>query len=80
MANVFPRERHNWTVRSLLKRFTGISPGFSKKLENLIAAVSMFLRYYHFVWRTRYSDDSGRRGQLRPTAVMMAGVTDRLWM
>ncbi len=72
-------ERHNWTVRTLLKRFTRLSPGFSKKLGNLIAAVSMFMAYYNFVWRTRYPDDSGRAGQLRPSAAMLAGVTDRLW-
>ena len=72
-------ERHNWTVRTLLKRFTRLSPGFSKKLDNVKAAVAMFMAYYNFVWRTRYPDDSGRRGQLRPSAAMMAGVTDRLW-
>ena len=26
-----------------------------------------------------HADDTGKRGQLRPTAAMMAGVTDRLW-
>jgi len=39
----------------------------------------MFMAYYNFVWRTRYPDDSGRRGQLRLPAAMLAGVTDRLW-
>ncbi|MBP85820.1 MAG: hypothetical protein CMJ64_03745 [Planctomycetaceae bacterium] len=27
----------------------------------------------------RHDDDSGRVGQLRPTAAIMAGVTNRLW-
>ncbi len=72
-------ERHNWTIRTLLKRFTRLSPGFSKKLGNLQAACSMLLAYYNFVWRTRYPDRSGQAGRLRPTAAMMAGVTDRLW-
>ncbi len=72
-------ERHNWTVRTLLKRFTRLSPGFSKKLDNLKAAVAMFMAYYNFVWRTRYPDDSGRRGQLRLPAAMLAGVVDTLW-
>ena len=72
-------ERSNGTIRTLLKRFTRLSQGFSKKLENLEAAVSMFVAFYNFVWRTRHTDDSGMSGRLRPTAAMMAGVTDRLW-
>jgi len=72
-------ERHNWTIRTLMKRFTRLSPGFSKKLANLQAAVSMFMAYYNFVWRTRYPDDSGRRGQYRRPAAMLAGVVDTLW-
>lgn len=91
MANVLSREdqilamhtshveRHNLTIRTLLKRFTRLSLGFSKKLPNLVAAVSMFMAYYNFCWRTRYPDHSGKRGRLRPTAAMMAGVTERLW-
>jgi hypothetical protein len=72
-------ERHNWTIRTLLKRFTRLSPAFSKTLENLQAACSMLLAYYNFVSRTRYPDQSGQPGRLRPTAAMMAGVTNRLW-
>ena len=45
-------ERHNLTIRTLMKRFTRLCLGFSKKLENLEAAVAMFLAYYNFVWRT----------------------------
>jgi len=58
---------------------TRLSPGFSKKLANLQAAVSMFMAYCNFVWRTRYPDDSGRRGQYRRPAAMLAGVVDTLW-
>ena len=72
-------ERNNGTIRTLLKRFTRLSQGFSKKLANLEAAVAMFFAFYNFCWRTRHADDSGRSGKLRPTAAMMAGVTDRLW-
>jgi len=39
----------------------------------------MLLAYYNFVWRTRYPDQSGRAGCLRPPAAMLAGVTRRLW-
>lgn len=72
-------ERHNLTIRTFMKRFTRLSLGFSKKLECLEAAVAMFMGYYNFVWRTRHSDKSGKRGTLRPTAAMMAGVVDTLW-
>lgn len=72
-------ERANLTMRTLLKRFTRLSLGFSKKLENLEAACAMYFAFYNFVWRTRHTDQSGKRGRLRPTPAMMAGVTDRLW-
>ena len=72
-------ERNNLTIRTLMKRFTRLSLGFSKKLENLAAAVAMFVCYYNWVWRTRYPDHSGQAGRLRPTPAMMAGVTDRRW-
>lgn len=72
-------ERNNLTVRTFLRRFTRLSLGFSKKLEYLAAACGMFVAYYDFVWRTRHSDRSGRPGKLRPTAAMMAKVTDHLW-
>lgn len=68
-------ERHNLTIRTLLKRFTRLSLGFSKKLENLEAAVSMFLAYYNFVWRTQLPEG----GRLRRPAAMLAGVVDTLW-
>ncbi len=72
-------ERHNLTIRTFMRRFTRLSLGFSKKLENLAAAVSLFIAYYNFCWRTRYPDDSGKPGKRRPTASMMAGLTDHLW-
>jgi IS1 family transposase len=72
-------ERANLTMRTLLKRFTRLSLGFSKKLENLEAACAMYFAYYNYVWRTRHTDYSGKPGKLRPTPAMMAGLTNRLW-
>jgi IS1 family transposase len=69
-------ERHNLTIRTLMKRFTRLSLGFSKKLENLEAACAMFLAYYNYVWRTRMPEKSG---QLRVPAAMAAGVVRNLW-
>ena len=63
-------ERQNWTVRTNLRRYTRLSNGFSRKLENHIAAVALQYFVYNFVriHRTR-----------RVTPAMAAGVTDRLW-
>lgn len=72
-------ERHNLTIRTFMKRFTRLSLGFSKKLECLEAACSLFLAYYNFVWRSRHSDQSGKSGTLRTPAGMQAGIVDRLW-
>ncbi|RIK74575.1 MAG: hypothetical protein DCC68_22835 [Planctomycetota bacterium] len=72
-------ERWNATARTFMKRFARLTLCFSKKLENLENAVALFIAYYNFCWRTRYPDDSGKSGRRRPTAAMMAGVTDRLW-
>lgn len=72
-------ERANLTIRTLMKRFTRLGLGFSKKLENHVAACAMYFAYYNWCWRTRYPDDSGKCGRLRPPAAMLAGVTDRLW-
>ncbi len=68
-------ERHNLTIRTLMKRFTRLSLGFSKKLENLEAACAVFLAYYNFCWRTH--DVVGKRTRL--PAAMEAGVIDTLW-
>ena len=68
-------ERHNLTIRTLMKRFTRLSLGFSKKLENLEAACAMFLAYYNFCWRTRDVEE----GRTRLPAAMMAGVVNSLW-
>ena len=57
-------------MRMQMRRFTRLTNGFSKKLENLKAAVSLHFAHYNFV-RLRRS--------LRVTPAMAAGVSDRLW-
>ena len=69
-------ERLNGTQRLFLKRLNRLTLCFSKKLRNLEAAFAMFAAYYNFVWRTRKPGKSGKR---RPTAAMMAKLTDHLW-
>jgi IS1 family transposase len=41
-------ERSNLTVRMASRRFTRLTNGFSKKLENHAAAVSLFVAHYNF--------------------------------
>jgi len=64
-------ERVNLTTRTLLKRFTRLSLCFSKKLENLIAAVAIYVAYYDFC--RQHATLKGR------TPAMAAGVTSRPW-
>ena len=63
-------ERANLTVRMHLRRFTRLTNGFSKKLENLKAAVSLFMAWYNFV-RVHQT--------LRVTPAMEAKLTDHVW-
>src|SRR5204862_6913121 len=64
-------ERVNLTTRTLLKRFTRLSLCFSKKLENLAAAVAIYVAYYNYVWQ--HKTLGGR------SPAMAAGVTSRPW-
>ena len=68
-------ERNNLTIRTFMKRFTRLSLGFSKKLENLAAAVALHVAHFNFCWRPRQN----KGGQLRNTPAMQAGVTRELW-
>lgn len=69
-------ERHNLTIRTFMKRFTRLSLGFSKKLSNLKAAVSLQVAYYNFCWRLR---EKGKSGKTTPTPAEQAGLTDHTW-
>ena len=63
-------ERQNLTMRMCIRRLTRLTNAFSKKIENLKAAVAVHFTYYNFV----------RRHQtLRVTPAMEAGVTSHLW-
>ena len=64
-------ERNNLTVRTMQRRFTRLTVGFSRKWENLRAACALHFAYYNFVWQHR-----SLKG-LSPA--LAAGVTDRLW-
>jgi hypothetical protein len=53
-----------------MRRFTRLTNAFSKKLENLKAAVALHFAHYNFV---------RIHGSLRMTPAMAAGVTKELW-
>ena len=63
-------ERQNLTMRMSMRRFTRLTNAFSKKLENLEAAVSLHFAHYNFVRMHK---------TLRMTPALAAGVSDRLW-
>jgi IS1 family transposase len=63
-------ERQNWTVRTNMRRYTRLSNGFSRKMENHAAATALNYFAYNFIKIHR---------TLRTSPAMAAGVTDRLW-
>ena len=63
-------ERQNLTMRMSMRRFTRLTNGFSKKVENLAAAVSLHFMHYNFcrIHKT-----------LGTTPAVAAGVSDHVW-
>ena len=63
-----------------VKRFCRLTLAFSKKLQNLEAAVAMHIATYNFTWRPAHLDRlTGKAtGKRRPTPAMAAGLVDRL--
>jgi IS1 family transposase len=63
-------ERVNLTLRMTSRRFTRLTNGFSKKVENLMHQVAINFCFYNFC-RIHQT--------LRSTPAMRAGVADHLW-
>jgi IS1 family transposase len=63
-------ERQNLTMRMNMRRFTRLTNGFSKKVENHQHALALYFMYYNFA-RIHQT--------LRVTSAMEAGVTDHVW-
>jgi IS1 family transposase len=63
-------ERQNLTLRMQQRRFTRLTNAFSKKLENHVAAVALYVGHYNFC---RVHET------LRVTPAMQLGVTDHVW-
>jgi IS1 family transposase len=63
-------ERQNLTMRMGMRRFTRLTNGFSKKIQNLEYAVALHFMYYNFA-RVHQT--------LRVSPAMAARVTKKLW-
>ena len=63
-------ERQNLTTRMCMRRFTRLTNGFSKKIENHAYAVAIHYMHYNFcrIHKT-----------LRVTPAMEAGISDHVW-
>lgn len=63
-------ERQNLSLRMSQRRFTRLTNGFSKKLDNHVAAVALYVAHYNLC-RTHEA--------LRTTPAKALGVTDKAW-
>jgi hypothetical protein len=63
-------ERNNLSIRTFMRRFTRLALGFSKKLDNLAAAVALHVAHYNYC---RF------RRSIRSTPAMAAGIAGHVW-
>jgi IS1 family transposase len=63
-------ERQNLTMRMQIRRLTRLTNAFSKKWENLWAALCLYFAHYNFCRVHR---------SLRVTPAMQAGIADHVW-
>lgn len=63
-------ERQNLSMRMGMRRFTRLTNGFSKKLENHCHAIALYFLYYNFA-RVHQT--------LRVTPAMEAGLSNHVW-
>jgi IS1 family transposase len=69
-------ERQNLTIRMSMRRFTRLTNAFSRKIENLAAAVSLHFMFYNFA---RPHTTLTKRAGTLTTPAMAAGVADHVW-
>lgn len=67
-------ERQNLTMRMHMRRFTRLTNGFSKKIENHTAAVAIHFMHYNFARPHKTLANPYPR-----TPAMAAGVADHIW-
>jgi hypothetical protein len=64
-------ERQNLTVRMQVRRFTRLTNAFSKKLENMKAALALHFAWYNFC---------RIHSAMRTTPAMEAGIANSIWL
>lgn len=67
-------ERANLTMRMGMRRFTRLTNGFSKPIENHAAAIALFFMHYNFA-----RAHTSLKNPYRRTPAMAAGVSDHIW-
>lgn len=67
-------ERQNLTMRMGMRRFTRLTNGFSRKVENLAHAVSLHFMHYNFA-----RPHTALKNPYPRTPAMAAGVADHVW-
>jgi IS1 family transposase len=67
-------ERQNLSMRMGMRRFTRLTNGFSKKIDNLAAAVSLHYLHYNFA-----RPHSALKDPYPRTPAMAAGAADHVW-
>jgi IS1 family transposase len=67
-------ERQNLTMRMGMRRFTRLTNGFSKKLDNHMAAIAIHFMHYNFARPHKTLANPYPR-----TPAMAAGVADHVW-
>jgi hypothetical protein len=68
-------ERQNLNMRMGVRRFTRLTNAFSKKVENLSAAVSLHFLHHNFA----KPHGTLSKGTYPTTPAMAAGVADHVW-
>ena len=69
-------ERQNLTMRMHMRRFTRLTNAFSKKVENLEAAIALHFMYYNFC---RPHRTLNLKRNLGITPAMAAGIASKAW-
>jgi hypothetical protein len=73
-------ERQNLTMRMGTRRFTRLTNGFSKKVDNHMAAIALHFMHYNFARPHRSLTITGEDGKsIKRTPAMAAGVADHVW-
>lgn len=70
-------ERTNLTMRMSMRRFTRLTNGFSKKIDNHFYAIALHFMAYNYV--KPISTLTKKAKGIHTTPAMAAGLTDRVW-